>query len=179
MNPTVRRTSALILALVFCPGAAPASILAADAPARLEGLVVGADGRPATGHAVLLVADDGGVAARATSGDDGVYRFAEVEPGRYGLGLELPDGTAAPVVGVDADLEAGQLARRDLRLAPADGLVDLAPAQSHGGLILWWVGLSPAAKAAVVVGGLGGAWLLYEELDDDDEDTASPVDPAL
>jgi hypothetical protein len=180
MNSSIRRATSLALACALVLGPAMGSLLAADAPARLEGLVLAADGRPAEGHAVLLVDDAGQVSARAKSDEGGLYRFAEVEPGRYGLGLELPDGSSAPVPGVDAELAPGQLARRDLVLRPATGLVELAPGQTHSGLVLWWVGLSPAAKAAVVVGALGAAWWIYEETDDgddDDEPSASPIIP--
>jgi len=146
------------------------------APARLEGIVVGTDGHPSAGVGVLLVDDAGRVADRAISESDGLYRFPEVVPGDYGIALELPDGTAAPVLGEATRLDRGELARRDVRLVAAEGGVQLAPGSSPNGLVLWWVGLSPVAKTAVVVGVIGGIWLILDATSsDDDEPEASPV----
>jgi hypothetical protein len=177
MNRIARRALSTVLGLGLLAAAVPAPAFASADPARLEGLVIGIDGRPAAGHAVVLVDDTGRVVERSTSNDDGLYRFEPVAPGDYGIGLELPDGTAVPVPAADGRLRAGELARRDIRLLRTEQPMQLAPGKTHSGLVLWWVGLSPAAKTALIVGAAAGVWLLLDSGSDDSgsgEGSASP-----
>ena len=176
MNRTARRTLSAVLGLALVLAAVPAPAFAGAEPARLEGIVIGTDGRPAAGHAVLLVDDAGQVTERSTSNEDGLYRFEQVAPGEYGIGLELPDGTAVPVPEADGRLRSGELARRDIRLLATEQPMQLAPGKTHNGLVLWWVGLSPAAKTALIVGAAAGIWLLLDS-DSDDGGGEGPASP--
>ena len=177
MNPFARRTLSAVVTVALVAAITPSSALAAPDAARLEGLVIDSAGRPASGHAVLLIDDVGRVAGRSSSDDDGLYAFAAVEPGDYGFGLELPDGSAVPVPDADARLRAGELVRRDIRLLQTEQPMQLAPGRTHSGLKLWWVGLSPAAKTALIVGVAAGLWLLIDSASDDDDDDESPASP--
>jgi hypothetical protein len=150
---------------------------AAPGPARLEGQVVGIDGKPAEGFQIHLIDSEGTEVARAETDDRGVYSFGEVESGSYGLGVGNPDGQLAPVAGPPIELDQGQLARRDLKLVQTDEprRQDLAGINPSVGT--WWAGLSTPGKAWIVVAIVVAAWFTYEALksDDEPEQPASPI----
>lgn len=171
MSRSTRRCLAFVSVLaLLCSAATPA--VATPPDGRLEGRVVGPDGRPATGYGVLLIDDAGAVRGRAITSDEGLYHFPAVAPGAYGLGLETPEGGAAPVMAPATEISAGQLVRRDVKLIAAEEIGPLPSDRVHHGLGIWWAGLSPAAKVAVVVGGLVLLGIGIEELDDDDQGQA-------
>jgi hypothetical protein len=147
--------------------------------ARLEGLVLGADGRRADGFRIHLIDAQGAVASSATSTVKGTYSFKEVTPGSYALGIESPEGWVAAVDAPPVRLGDGELARRDVRLVQSNaGAINQATGANYG-LGMWWAGLSPAAKAWTIVGIIAVVGVTFAALDDDDdaeEDAASPFD---
>jgi hypothetical protein len=173
MNDSLRGAlaRALALSMILCttPG-----LLASDAASRLEGLVVGVDGRAATSLTVALIDERGSVIERSGVAADGLYSFRRIEPGSYWLGVETQDGLAAPVATPPVRLEGGELVRRDLKLLSANAArVAQATDNPNYGIGLWWAGLSPAAKVWVVIGIVTFAGITYAALDDE-EDPASP-----
>jgi hypothetical protein len=171
---TIARKSIVHLTVValLLLGVSPA-IHATAAGARLEGLLLAGDGRPAKDFTVHLIGSDGEVLARSTTSDEGVYSFKELEPGEYGLGIESPDGMMAAVAAPPLRLGQGELSRRDLKLVEAsqediDRALEENPSigmayagWSRAGRIWFWI--------AIVVGlGIGIA-----ALDDEDDSTQS------
>jgi hypothetical protein len=168
--------STVVVALVFWALPAPAVAAAGD-PARLEGQVVGIDGRPAEGFQIHLIGSDGTEVAAVETDDDGIYSFERVEAGRYGLGVGNPQGQVAPVAAPPIDLDDGQLARRDLRLVQTDEPRRQELAGINPSVGSWWAGLSTPAKAWVVVAIVVAAWFTYEALTDDSNDQEQPASP--
>jgi protocatechuate 3,4-dioxygenase beta subunit len=98
------------------PGPPPTGL----APAALRGAVLEADGAPADGAAVSVLAG-GRVRAAVTAGDDGAFRIEGLEPGEYLLVARRDDRAAAPVGPVP--LAPGEeLAGLTLVLAPGGSL---------------------------------------------------------
>jgi hypothetical protein len=144
--------------------------------ARLEGLVLGIDGRPAEGHRVHLIDPQGVEVATAATDARGFYAFDGVGSGRYGMAVGDPDGELAPVTGPPVVLAEGQRARRDLELVTPDAPGRHGPAGVDPSVRSWWTGLSTPAKAWVVVASVVAAWFLYEALENDaQEEPASPM----
>ena len=162
----------LTVAALLLFGVAPA-IQAGTDGARLEGLLLAGDGRPAKDYTVHLIGADGEVLARSTTTDEGLYSFKAVTPGEYGLGIESPEGMMAAVASPPLRLNEGELARRDLKMVEASQEdIDRALAEnpsigmayagwSRAGRIWFWV--------AIVVGlGIGIA-----ALDDESDSTGT------
>ena len=165
-----------IVALLFC--AAPMSLLAGEGGARLEGLVIGAEGKPAPGATVYLFDDQGVTRAQAVSAEDGMYSLRDLPAGRYGMSVQTAEGVVAPVSSAPIRLAGGQLARRDLKLVEADAAtVDQALTANYG-FGSWFKGLTGAEKAGVIVGFVAVGALIYAAFDDDDttEQPSSPVE---
>jgi hypothetical protein len=162
-----------LFALVLCV-ASPPTLAAGVAGGRLEGLVLGLDGRPAADHRVHLIDAEGEDIARSAVGDDGLYSFAGLSAGQYSLGVEMPDGTLSPVAARPARLGPDELARRDVRLLFFDSAETNAAVPLNYGLGSWWSGLSAGGKAWTIIGIVLAAGLIYQALDDD-EDPASPA----
>ena len=148
--------------------------------ARLEGLLVDLDGQPARGFRVLLIDERGGAIGAATTSERGLYSFAEVAPGLYGLGIESPTGAAAPVFAPPVRLDEGELARRDIRLMQASAeQLDQGLEANYTGIRIWWAGRSKREKAVWLTGLVVGVALIWYLLDDDDERRSSEVVPPV
>ena len=162
----------VIAALVIAAGPAPA--LAGERGARLEGLVVDAAGRPASGATVYLFDDAGSTRAEAVAASDGLYSLPNLAAGQYGMSVRTPEGIVAPVAAAPVRVGQGELVRRDLKLVEADGAtVDRALAANYS-FGSWFGGLTGAEKAGVIVGFIAVAALIYTAFDDD-EPAASPM----
>ena len=119
----------------------------AGSDARLEGRVVGVDGRAAVGIEVVPLDAAGEVVGRSALDGEGMYRFRDLPAATYGVALESAEGLAAPVLQSDTRIRDGELARRDIKLVDASA-VSLAPANEGGRSIgERWAGLNKAAKA--------------------------------
>lgn len=175
MHASVRAAAASALALSLILFTTPGG-WARGASSRLEGLLVGVDGRAASSMTVQLIDERGAVVDRARVADDGLYSFAAVAPGSYSLGIETADGYAAPVAAPPVRLDGGVLARRDLKLMRADPTRVSSAAGGNYGLGVWWAGLPTSAKVWVVVGIVTFAGITWAALDDE-EDAASPTGP--
>jgi len=177
MHRAIRPFIALTVVIALLLWATPSPIEASASPARLEGQVVGLDGRPAEGFQVHLIDADGAEVATAETDDGGVYSFEQVEAGQYGLGVGNPQGQLAPVAGPPIDLADGQLARRDLKLVQTDAPRRQELSGVNPSVGSWWAGLSTPAKAWVVVAIVVAAWFTYEALksEDEQEQPASPM----
>jgi len=158
-----------ILALLLL-GISPA--IRAGEAARLEGLLIGGDGRPAQGHVVHLIDVAGEAVAVSTTTGEGLYSFKDVAPGEYGLGIESPDGLMAAVAAPPLELAPGELARRDLKLVEADEDAIQAAIVGNPNIGMAYASWSKAGKiwfwVAIVVG-IGVAIAVL-----DDEDSSSP-----
>ena len=155
-----------ILALVVW--FAPMGAFASESGGRLEGLIIGTDGRAATGSTIHLIDQQGDV-RQATTDDDGLYSFGDLPTGSYAVGIELPDGTIAPIASPPVRMRAGELARRDVKLLEADaGAVEQAAAANYS-FGTWWAGLSGGAKAGVIIGFVLVGYGLVEAFSDDDD----------
>lgn len=161
-----RRACAIVMLLVL---AVPIASAAPGNPGRVEGLVVGPDGRPAEGFDVLLIDDGGEVVERSAADAEGQYRFARVAAGDYGLAITSPEGQAAPVLAPATRVAAGELVRRDIRLVPSTSPVAFAPAASGGGAGTWWAGLPAGAKVGIAFGGLVVLAVLIDAVTTDEE----------
>ena len=58
--------------------------------ARLEGLIMGVDGRAATGHRVHLIDERGQAVGQVTTTLEGSYSFKDLSAGGYFLGVICP-----------------------------------------------------------------------------------------
>ena len=153
--------------------APPPTLAAGGGGARLEGLVVRLDGHAAAGHRIHLVGAAGEDLAQSAVGEEGLYSFAGLGAGQYSLGVEMPDGTLAPVAAPPVRLDDDELARRDLKLVTSDADTTSAALQANYGLGQWWNGLTTPGKAWTIMAIIVAASLVYEALDDETE--ASPV----
>ena len=154
--------------------AAPPTLAAGGNGARLEGLVVGLDGRAAAGHRIHLIGALGEDLARSAVGEDGLYSFAGLGAGQYSLGVEMPDGSLAPVAAPPVRLGKDELVRRDLKLVTSDADMTSAALQANYGVGQWWSELSNPAKGWTVIAIIVAGAMIYDLLDD--ETPASPVD---
>jgi hypothetical protein len=139
-----------------------------DGSARLEGLLLDADGRAAEGYTVHLINADGKDLAQADASEQGLYSFQDLPAGEYSLGIENREGQFAPVAAPAVKLGESELARRDLKLLRADNETMNMAAGTNYGLGMWWSGLTPAAKtwtfvAITVVAGI--TWAAFDEDD--------------
>lgn len=144
-----------------------AAPLAAFQPLRVEGRVVGPDGQPVAGQAVVLhrVTPEGGtLLAQATAGDDG--RFALEAPGpvpadavffvasRYEGRLYIGPMLRPPLeAGSEVTLEVGDPTRAlELAAAPATAPPQALPGAATGTSRRWLLLLAPVAGLLGVVG---------------------------
>ncbi len=172
MYVILRRSSAVVAALAIVLAIDPVAI--AGVPGRIEGFVLGLDGRPAADYRVHLIERTGAEAALAITDSRGQYSVREVPAGEYALALESQDGQVAPVL-TPVRLAAGELRRYDLRLLQAEPEEVEEAAESTGGLGAWWAGLSTAAKVWIIVGSVAVVGVTYAAVtDDDNEQVASP-----
>jgi len=129
----------------------PSTARAGDSGARLEGLLLDVQGRPATGYGVILIDDVGQEVQRSPIDEHGLYSFREITAGGYSLGVETPQGQKAPVATPPINVADGQLARRDLQISESDPRGTGSIAQGNYGLGMWWASISPAGKAWTIV----------------------------
>ncbi len=170
---------ALVAAVVIAVVLAAVSPAAAAAPdgARLAGLLIGVDGRAARGFTLHLIDDGGNDVARATTGEDGVYRFDDLPGGSYSLGIEDPTGRMAVVDAAPLRLKGRALARRDVRLAPAGPDALRAATEANPSIGMWWAGLSPAARAMSLIGVAVFVLITISAVDDGGGSTEQPGSP--
>lgn len=152
----------------------PVSAGSAASEARLEGLLIAVDGRPAADHTVHLIDDRGEDVVQAVSDADGLYAFRGLDAGEYWLGIELPQGLVVPVAAPPVQLRGGQLARRDVKLLESGPEQAQAATGANYGFGMWWAGLSPSAKAWTIVGMVAVATVTVLALTDRDDEPASP-----
>jgi len=152
----------LLLAASFPP------VGAAQHDTRLEGLVLGFDGRPAEGFQVHLIDDSGNDRARAAVDAGGTYELAGVEPGSYSFAVETPDGRFAAVDAPALKVRSGHLVRRDLKLIDRDPADPANLAQPAYGFGAWWAGLPAGAKVWTVVAIVVFAGITAEALSSDE-----------
>ena len=131
--------------------AASMPLVGAAQTARLEGLVLGFDGRAAAGFRVHLIDDSGTDRAQAGVDAAGTYRLDGLQPGRYALALEMPDGRFAAVDAPPLKVREGYLVRRDFKLIERDPADPARLAQPAYGFGTWWAGLPTGSKVWTVV----------------------------
>jgi hypothetical protein len=161
---------------------APSPALASGDGARLEGLLVGVDGRPASDMTVHLIDGQGNDVAQVGVSDEGLYSFQQLPPGEYSLGIENTEGQMAPVMAPAVNLSGDQLARRDLKLMQADpgampGTMTSGITPNYG-MGTWWAGLSTAAKAWTIVAIVAVVGITAAALSSDDDDSSEPPSSA-
>lgn len=177
MNDTVKSIAARLTVLALLLYFVPIAAVASESGARLEGLVIGADGMPSSGVTVYLFDEQGQTRAQATAADDGVYSMRDVPAGAYGMGVQTADGTVAPVSSPPVRLAKGDLVRRDLKLVEADqDSVDQALTANYG-FGSWFSGLGAGGKAGVIIGFVAFAGLVYKAFDDEDSIPEQPSSP--
>jgi len=157
----VARVVLVVLALASMPVAAQP-----QAGARLEGFVLGVDGRAAGGLRVHLIDDAGRDVAQAATDGQGVYRFRDLASGAYSLGIESAEGGMAPVAAPPVRLGRDELARRDVKLVDADVEQRERAGKENASFGIYWAGLSPGAKAWSVIGVFVIVGITIEALDD-------------
>jgi hypothetical protein len=143
------------------------------AGARLEGYLLGVDGRAASGFKVHLIDGEGADVAQASTSDEGLYRFRDLSSGSYSLGIEDREGQMAPVSAPPVRLDDDELARRDIKLLQAGQLERDRVGRENFSFGVFWAGLSPVAKAGSVIGTFVLVGLTIEALDDE-ADGAEP-----
>jgi len=175
MNQTFRTLVAGLVLVALLPFSA----IAAAPTARIEGLVIGADGQRSPGATVYLFDRDGATQGEAVADDDGIYSIRDLAAGQYGMGVKTATGIVAPVASPPVRLADGELARRDLKLVEADDTTVDAAVTANYGFGSWFKGLSGGEKAGLIVGFVALAYLIYDSLDSEDDETptASPSEP--
>lgn len=169
MRNSLRSVACILQVTALLLWIIPAESLAGSPQGRLEGLVLDVAGRPASGHRVHLIDEQGRALGHSEVSEDGIYSFKELPAGDYSLGIESPDGTVAPVAAPAVRLQDRALARRDLKLVRADTAAVDQAAEGNYGFSLWWHGLSKAGKAWTVLAIVVAGGLTYEALSDEDE----------
>ena len=143
--------SVTVFSIVALLAASMPPVGAAQDDTRLEGLVLGFDGRPAEGFRVHLIDDSGNDRAQAGVDAAGIYQLGGVQPGRYALALETPDGRFAAIDAPPLKVRQGHLVRRDLKLIERDPADPASLAQPAYGFGAWWAGLPTGAKVWTIV----------------------------
>ncbi len=178
MHRTVRLLAARVMIVCLLLYVVPISTLAAGSGARLEGLVIDMDGRPAEASTVYLIDHDGQPQAQVGTDEDGMYSFRDVPAGEYGMGVQTTDGVVAPVSGPPLRLDDGQLVRRDLKLVEADAqMIQQTSGMNYAGG--WWSNMSGGEKVGAAIGIVVFVALLIEAFSSEDaqEIPTSPTNP--
>lgn len=162
----------ILALLVFV---APTGAIAAVANSTIEGMIVGVDGRAASGYTIHLIDENGTVVRHVLTDASGTYTFANLPAGNYGVGIETPDGMMVPVATPPISVTADAVVHRDVKLIEADAQTANQVATSNPAVGSWWAGLSGIAKAGVIVGLAAVTWGVVDALDDDDEPLSSPM----
>jgi hypothetical protein len=174
MGPTVRAITSTLLTAAIVVWMLPVSA-SPGAMGRLEGQVLGIDGRPASGWQVHLVGGSGRATAQAEVDGAGLYSFRDVEPGDYSLGVVSPTGDAAIVAAPPVRLGAGELARRDIKMSESDPRTVNGVLAANPSLGAWWGERTLAAKIWTIIGIVAVVGVTAAAVDD--EDDVSPVTP--
>jgi hypothetical protein len=162
---TFHRPLLLVVLALAIAGCDPTRSTEPPSPARLTGVVVGADGLPRAGvdvDAQSLRAIDGRIQYVFTStGADGSFDFGPVAPADWLVGAHDDSLAAADTVRVPA---AARLVLR--RSCAVRGRVLHPGASDLTGITvlsdLAWQGASPDSAGAYVLGGLPtGGWFVY------------------
>lgn len=162
--------TATLISLTVVLAGLPVSAGSVSSTSRLEGLLIAVDGRPAAGYTVHLIDRKGDDVVQAVSDERGIYSFRGLDAGRYSLGIELPQGTIAPVAAPPVQLRGGQLARRDVKLLESAPEQAQAASGANYGFGMWWAGLSSSSRAWTIVGMVAVATVTVLALTDDDDD---------
>jgi hypothetical protein len=170
---TDRRIKAVARLALAALVLAVAPVQAVAGGARLEGYLLGVDGRAASGYKVHLIDGEGQDVAQSSTSDEGVYRFRDLTVGAYSLGIESPEGRMAPVAAPPVRLSADELARRDIKLVESGDVERETVERENYSFGVWWAGLSPAAKAGSIVGTFVILGITIQALDD--ESNGTPV----
>ncbi len=165
----------------------PAATLAFQAPpaAQLRGVLLNAEGLPASGFQLGLKSRAGDLYLAPPTGADGSFAIDGLPAGPYQVVAFAPDGTEFPVVGGEIELRAGAVERLEIRLRatghspgrPPDASPPGAPGAKGGNWFsrLWHSG--PGGKAGLIAIVVGGGYGIFELVDDDDDEprAASPT----
>lgn len=147
----------------------PSGLLAATAGGRVHGLLLDAEGRPAAGHALILLDAEGVEVARGAASSSGHYSVANVPRGTFTLVVEAPDGSRAPVATAPLAVR-GTAYRLNLRLVEQGDEDTAVPTESGS----WWGNLPTTGKVWAIAGGLAITAFVVAVIDDDAETPASP-----
>lgn len=164
----------LSLALVL-PAALP--VTGAAEASQVRGVLLDAEGLPATGYQVGLRSESGDFFLSASTGADGHFELTGLPAGNYRLVAFDPEGAEFPVLSEPIALAAGAVERLEVRIASGatpPGRVRPAAAAKRGSLSNWFGGLPIAAKIGIVV---VGAFAVYKAVDSDSS-PAAPVSPS-
>ena len=172
----MKTVTVLSILLLLAPAVPPLAAPLADT--RLEGQVLGFDGRPATGYRVHLIDATGEDFVRAAVDAEGAYRMRRVPAGRYDLALETPDGRYAVVEGSGVKVREGQLVRRDLKLLERDPAAPTSLAASSTGFGTWWAGLDNGARAWTIVAMVVVGGITLEALSSDETSQSETLPPS-
>jgi len=153
---------------------APSPALASSGGARIEGLLIGVDGQPASDMTVHLIDGQGNDVAQAGLDGEGLYSFKDLPPGDYSLGIENASGQMAPVLAPAVSLDDDQLARRDLKMMESDPASMTNATGANYGLGSWWAGLAPAAKAWTIVAIVAVIGITAAAVSGSDDETPEP-----
>lgn len=164
------RLLAALAALSLLLGAPTALVAAAPAGGRVHGLLLDTEGRPAAGHALILLDAEGVEVARGAANASGHYTVANVPRGTFTLVVEAPDGSRAAVAVAPLAVR-GAAYRLNLRLVEQGDEPDTAVPTASGS---WWGNLPTTGKVWAIAGGLAMTAFLVAVIDDDAETPASP-----
>ena len=160
--------SVTVFSIALLLAASMPPVGAAQIDTRLEGLVLGFDGRPAAGFRVHLIDDSGNDRAQAAVDAAGTYQLGGVQPGRYALALETPEGQFAAVHAAPLKVREGRLVRRDLKLIERDPAEPMSLAQPAYGFGSWWAGLPTGARVWTIVAVVVFVGITVEALSSDE-----------
>jgi hypothetical protein len=140
---------------------------------RVSGLLLDANGKPARGHALVLLDAQGAEVARGAAAPSGRYAVENVPDGTYVAVVEAPDGTRAAVAAAPLEMRGGR-ERLNLRLVEQGDEPTAVPTTGQ-----WWGALPTAGKVWVVAGVVALTGIALAGLDDDaGEIPASPSNPS-
>jgi len=175
MRGAIRAMTCRLLTPILVVSVLPGAVSSTGVDARLEGRVLGVDGRPASGYRIHLIGDEGHDVAQASVDGSGIYSFSDLGPGEYSLGVESPSGAVAPVAAQPIRLGSRELARRDIKLLESDPTTVNGVLAANPSLGMWWGERTTAAKIWTIIGIVAVVGITAVALDD--EKDTSPVTP--
>lgn len=159
--------------------AASAPVLAQDSPAaQLRGVLLDAEGLPASGYQLGLKSPSGDLYLAPPTGADGAFALDAIPPGSYEVVAFSPDGEEFPVLGGGIVLEPGKVERLEIRLKPTGYPPGRPPEPEpvsekepdRGGWFSRMWNSGPGGKAGIVAIVVGAGWGVVELVDDDEKD---------